>query len=161
MDPTKMDFSLFNWLGFALAILAAIVIGFVWYAKWFPTGKAWMRYQGMDPDSMPRPPAGAMAVSMLLMLAGTFLMMFVFTHTNGVYLDAFRNPATGGQAGYRLSAMDGVMGGLFTWLGFIVPLNLNQVAFERKPWGLFWINAGHYLVVLVVAGLLIATVGAK
>lgn len=154
-----MDFSTFNWLGFALAIVANIVIGFVWYAPWFPTGAAWMRYQGIDPKK-PGKPTG-MAVSMLLMILGSALMMFVFAHTNGVYLDAFRNTATGGKAGYHLSLMDGLMGGFFTWLGFIVPINLNRVAFEKGKWGFFGINVGYYLVALLVAGTLIALVGGK
>jgi hypothetical protein len=161
MDPATFDFSLFNWLGFALAIVANIILGFIWYAPWFPTGKVWLRHQGLDPSNMPKMKGAAMAMSMVLMLVGAVLMMFVFAHTNGVYLDAFRNTATGGRAGYHLSVMDGVMGGFFTWLGFIVPLNLNAVAFERKPWGLFFVNAGYYLVTLVLAGILIATVGGK
>jgi hypothetical protein len=159
MDPAAFDVSGLNWLGLLLAWLALIVIGFVWYAKWFPTGRKWMQLQGMDPDNMPKPPGGAMAVSMLLMLVGSFLMMFVFAHTNMAYQDAFRNEDTGGSEGYDLSVMDGVIGALFTWLGFIVPLNLNAVAFDRKPWSLFFINAGYYLVGLVVAGILLTTVG--
>lgn len=85
-------------------------------------------------------------------------MMFVFTHTNGVYQDAFRNTATGGRAGYQLTLADGLTGAFFTWLGFIVPINLNRVAFERSSWSLFWVNAGYYLVSLLVAGALIALV---
>ncbi|MCA1819860.1 MAG: DUF1761 domain-containing protein, partial [Halobacteriales archaeon] len=161
MDPAAFDLSNFNWLGFALAIVANMVLGFIWYAAWSPTGKVWMRHQGMDPHNMPKMSGAQMAVPMLLMVVGSVLMMFVFAHTNGVYLDSFRNTATGGMAGYRLSVMDGIMGGFFTWLGFIVPLNLNQVAFERKPWSLFAVNTGYYLVTLVLAGILIATVGAK
>lgn len=148
-----------NWLGLGLALLANMVIGFAWYAKWSPTGRIWMRHMGMDPDNMPPPPAKMMAMSMTLMVIGAFLMMFVFTHNFWVYQDAYQNTATGGTAGANLSVMDGVMGGVFTWLGFIVPLNLNAVAFENKPWSLFWVNAGYYLVTLVVAGILLTTVG--
>lgn len=161
MDPAAMDFSNFNWLGFGLSLLFFIVLGFAWYAPWSPTGKVWMRHQGLDPASPPKPRGGEMAKAMVLMLLGSLLMMFVFAHTNAVYLDAFRNTATGGEAGYRLSVLDGVVGGFFTWLGFIVPVQLNNVAFERKPWSLFWVNAGYYGVALVVAGILIATVGAR
>ncbi|HUR64187.1 MAG TPA: DUF1761 domain-containing protein [Candidatus Thermoplasmatota archaeon] len=161
MDPAAFDFSLFNWVGFVLAIVANMVIGFVWYAPWFPTGKVWLRDQGMDPSNMPKMKGAQMAVPMVLMVIGATLMMFVFAHTNGVYLDAFRNTASGGRAGYHLSVMDGIMGGFFTWLGFVVPLNLNAVAFDRKPWSTFFVNAGYYLVALLVAGILIVTVGAK
>ncbi|MFO1533655.1 MAG: DUF1761 domain-containing protein [Thermoplasmatota archaeon] len=159
MDPAAMDFSTFNWLGFALAIVSNIVIGFVWYANWFPTGKAWARE--LKVDMTQRPPPGAMAKSMGLMLVGVVLLMFVYAHNMMVYEDAYRNQMTGGMAGYKLGLMDGVMGGLFTWLGFFVPVHLNLVAFEHRSWKLFGINVGYYLVVMVVAGVLIATVGAK
>jgi hypothetical protein len=161
MDPASFDLSNFNWIGFGLGIVVNMVLGFVWYAAWSPTGKVWMRHQGLDPKNMPKMSGAQMVVPMLLMVVGAVLMMFVFAHTNGVYLDAFRNPQTGGQPGYHLSVLDGIMGGFFTWLGFIVPLQLNSVAFERKPWSLFVVNAGYYLVTLVIAGILIATVGAK
>ena len=159
MDPTKFELSTFNWLGFALAIVATMVIGFIWYAPWFPTGKIWIRLSKMDMNQ--KPPAAQMVMSMVWMVIGAALMMFVYAHNMMVYLDSFRNAATGGNATYHLTALDGLTGGFFTWLGFIVPLNLNSVAFDKKPWALFWVNAGYYLVALLVAGLLIATVGAK
>lgn len=159
MDPAAFDLSKFNWLGFALAIVSNIVLGFIWYASWFPTGKVWMRVTQMDMSQ--KMPGAKMAMSMVLMVIGAALLMFVFAHNSMVYEDAFRNTATGGTAGYKLTAMDGLTGGFFTWLGFIVPLNLNAVAFDRKPWSLFWVNTGFYLVSLLVAGVLIALVGAK
>ncbi|MES2153569.1 MAG: DUF1761 domain-containing protein [bacterium] len=159
MDPTAWSFAGFNWLGLAAALVANVVIGFLWYSKWSPTGKIWMRDQGLDPATMPKPPAKEMATSMILMLVGAFLLMFVLAHDYWVYQDAYRNTATHGKADYSLSPMDGVMGGVFTWLGFMVPVNLNRVAFERQKWPVYFVNVGYYLVTLVVAGLLLATVG--
>lgn len=153
-----MNFGDLNWLAIGLSVLAMMVLGFVWYAPWFPTGKVWMRWMGMDPKNAPKPPGGKMAVSMILMVLGSFLMMFVFAHTNMVYEDAFRNEDTGGEAGFDLRLMDTLTGAAFTWLGFIVPLGLNGVAFENKPWSVFFVNVGYYLVGLLVAGVLLATV---
>ena len=157
MDPTAMNFGDLNWLAIGLSVLAMMIIGFVWYAPWFPTGKVWSRNMGMDPKNMPKPPAGKMAVSMLLMVIGSFLMMFVFAHTNLVYEDAFRNTDTGGEEGFDLRITDTLTGAVFTWLGFIVPLCLNAVAFENKPWSMFFVNAGYYLVGLSVAAVLLAS----
>ncbi|MHB8634002.1 MAG: DUF1761 domain-containing protein [Thermoplasmatota archaeon] len=157
MNPASFTFDGFNWLGFILAIVANIAIGFVWYAPWFPTGRAWIKITKMDMSQ--KPPAAKMVMSMLLMLVGAILLMFVFAHNFMVYQDAYRNTQSGGTAGYKLTVGDGIMGGAFTWLGFIVPLNLNSVAFDNKPWSLFFINAGYYLVSLLVAGILLATVG--
>ena len=159
MDPNAVNFGELNWLAIGLSVLAMMVLGFVWYAAWFPTGKIWLRHMGLDPNNMPKPAGGQMALSIGLMVIGAFLMMFVFAHTNMIYQDAFRNTATGGTAGFELRLSDTLTGAFFTWLGFIVPLNLNAVAFENKPWSIFFVNAGFYLVGLLVAGTLLATVG--
>lgn len=159
MDPDAFNFGALNWLAIGLSFLAMMVIGFVWYASWFPTGRIWLRYSGLDPDNMPAPAGGQMAKSMILMVLGSFLMMFVFAHTNLIYEDSFRNAATGGNPNYNLRLSDTLTGAAFTWLGFIVPLGLNGVAFEKKPWSIFFVNAGYYLVGLLVAGVLLATVG--
>ncbi|HUR68783.1 MAG TPA: DUF1761 domain-containing protein [Candidatus Thermoplasmatota archaeon] len=157
MDPSAFDLSSMNWLGLALAVLANMVIGFLWYARFTPTGKIWMRDLGVPADAQPT--GAQMARGLILMVIGAFFMMFVFAHTNAVYQDAFRNTATGGTAGYKLTWLDGLMGGFFTWLGFFVPVQLSGVAWEGRPWSLYFVNVGYYLVTLLVAGVLITTVG--
>ena len=152
-----MNFASLNWLGLALAVVANMVIGFVWYARSSPTGKAWMKALNMPADTQPAP--GVLLRGLGLMVVGAFLLMFVFAYTNMVYEDAFRNAATGGDAAYELTVTDGLVGGLFTWLGFFVPVQLSGVAWEGRPWSLFFVNAGYYLVTLLVAGVLITSVG--
>lgn len=152
-----MSFSGINWLGVLLAVVANMIIGFVWYARWMPTGKIWMKAMKIDPKA--KPTGGQMAKGLILMIIGAFLIMFVFAHTNWAYQDAFRNTDAGGTEGYDLKIMDGIFGGLFTWLGFFVPMNLGSVAWEGKSWGLFFVNIGYWFVTLVVAGILLVSVG--
>ncbi len=152
-----MNFGELDWLAIGLSLLAFMILGFIWYAPWFPTGKVWMRNMGLDPRRLDKPSGGKMAVSMGLMALGSFLMMFVFAHTNMVYEDAFRNEGSGGREDFDLRVSDTLMGALFTWLGFIVPVGLNQVAFESKRWSTFFVNAGFYLVGLAIAAVLLAT----
>jgi hypothetical protein len=45
--------------------------------------------------------------------------------------------------------------GLLAWFGFIATTTINAVIYAGEPWGLFFLEAGHYLVVLVVMGALI------
>lgn len=153
MDPTAVDFSGFPWLAFALAVVANMVIGFVWYAQWFPTGKIWIRETKMDVNQ--KIPGSEMAKSMIIMVVGALLMMFVYVHNNWVYEEAFRVRGTT-VVSYDLTMMDTLTGAVFTWLGFIVPLNLNDVAFNKKSWSLFWVNSGYYLVSFLVAAMLVA-----
>lgn len=158
MDPDAFDLSSLPWLAIGLSFAAMVALGFLWYAPFTPTGKLWMRAKGLDPANLPAPPQGALAVSLLLMVVGSFLMMFVFAHTNMAYEDAFRNAATGGAPGYELRLSDTMTGAFLTWLGFIVPVQLNAVAFDRKPWSLFAVDGGYYLAALLVAGALLALV---
>lgn len=159
MDPNAANFGDLNWLAIGLSLLAMLVLGFLWYSPFTPTGKIWMRNLGLDPSNAPKPQGGQMATSLLLMTLGSFFMMFVFAHVNMAYEDAFRNTATGGIAGFDLRLADTLTGAVLTWLGFIVPVQLNGVAFENKPWRMFAVDAGFYLVGLAIAGILLATVG--
>src|SRR5262245_53079878 len=98
MDPTGWPDM--NWLGMALAIVFSMVLGFVWFNAKTPMGRVWMRGQGLDPANPPAPPKNMMIQSMAIMVVGSILMWFVFTHTFGVYKDAYRNTTTGGDPTY-------------------------------------------------------------
>ncbi len=152
-----MDFSGINWLGLGLAVLFNMILGFVWYAKFTPTGRIWMREMKIATDA--KPTSAQMAQGMILMLVGAFLTMFVLAHNFWVYQDAGRNVVTNGVAGYKLTLMDGMTGGFFVWLGFFVPQHWSGVAWEGKSWTLFFVQAGYSLVTMVVAGILLVTVG--
>lgn len=148
-----VEFSDLNLLGMGLAVLANIVIGSIWYSPKTPTGRIWMRDTGNTMEQ--KPAAGEMAKSMGLMLIGVLLTMFVLAHTFAAYEDSYRLD----KASYELTLVDGLTGGFFVWLGFNLPIHLNGVAFDRKPWSLFAVNATYYLVAFLVAGILLATVG--
>lgn len=149
-----VEFGDLNWLGMGLAVVANIVIGSLWYSPKSPTGRIWMRDTGHDMSH--KPTGGEMAKAMGLMLIGVLLTMFVLAHTFIAYRDAYRldDPT------YELGIADGLIGGFFVWLGFNLPIQLNSVAFDRKPWSLFTVNSLYYLVAFLVAGLLLVTVGA-
>ena len=149
MDPNTLSFGGLNWLGVGVAVLFNMVLGFVWYAKFTPTGRIWMREMKSPMDA--KPTGGQMAKGLILMVIGALLLMFVFAHNYWVYQDAYRNVATGGTATHTLALMDGVMGGLFTWLGFFVPQHWSGVAWEGRSWSLFFVQAGYSLVTMVVA----------
>lgn len=162
-----VEFSDLNWLGLGLAALVSIILGFLWFSPKTPMGRIWMRGMGMDPANMPKVQAGKMVQSMAIMLVGTFFLWFVFAHTNVAYDDAYDKDCAAdstqslcdGKADYDLTVLDGVMGGLFTWLGFFLPLNLGAVAWENKSWGYALNTTAYYLIQLVVGGILLVTVG--
>ena len=50
----------------------------------------------------------------------------------------------------------GMQLGFWIWLGFVVTSFLNSVLWEGKSWQLYALNISHYLVVLVLAGGILA-----
>jgi len=50
----------------------------------------------------------------------------------------------------------GLFGAVFIWLGYVVPVLLNTVAFEKRSWKLFGINAGFHLAALLAMGMILS-----
>lgn len=138
---TAFDFGNVNWLALAVAVVANMVIGFVWYAPWFPTGKMWMRYMGLTADH--KPAQGEMMKGMIMMLVGAFLMMLVLGHVIGKSVGGVKPD------------MELALGwGFLFWLGFQLPIVMGAVAWEKKAMGHGLINAGYQLVTMLLAALI-------
>lgn len=147
-----VELSDLNWLAILAAMAINIVLGFLWYSPMTPTGRIWLRDMKIPKGA--KPTAKQMAVSMTLMVVGTFLLMFVLQHVFLAFRDAYR--LDGARLG-GLEIGDGLSGAFFTWLGFFLPLNLSSVAWENKPWSFFFVNTVYYLVSLLLAGLIFAS----
>jgi hypothetical protein len=137
-----------NYLAIVVAVVANFVLGFLWYTPLF--GKVWAKEHGFDTTK--KPPAGAFAKGMILMVIGNFLMAYVFAHNIAVW-----NPVTWGLPASEMSPMaNAFTAAIFTWLGSFVPTDLSTVAWEMKSWKLFFINTGYHLVALIVVALILA-----
>lgn len=122
--------------------ILSVVLGFIWYGPLF--GKQWMVLSGV---TMPeeKPSAGSMVKPMIISVIGTILMAYTLTHAL-----AFGNTYLG------ISGISAALQGAFWhWLGFVVPVNLNFLAWEGKSWKLFAINTGYWLVLLALVAILI------
>jgi hypothetical protein len=123
----------------------SVILGFVWYGPLF--GKAWMTMSGV---AMPteKPGFAVMVKPMILSFIGSILLSYVlgfsiFFH-NAYYGTMGLSPA--------LSIA------FLVWLGFIVPAYLNLKGWEGKPWKLFWINTGYWLVFLLASATFIVLI---
>lgn len=129
-----------NYGAVVVAALANVVLGFLWYGPLF--GKTWIRMMGFTRESMEAAKARGMGKSYLLMTIGALVMSYVMAHSvefGSSYLNM-----TGAWAGAQA--------GFWNWLGFIAPITLGTVLWEGKPWKLWVLNAGYYLVALLVMG---------
>ncbi len=117
----------------------AMVVGSLWYGPLF--GKIWSRESGFtDADK-----AAALAnptqmyVSYALTAVGALVMAYVLAH--GLEF---------GNAYLQMSGLTGnLMGAFWFWLGFVVPVVMNEVLFGKKTWTVFGINIAYYLVLLL------------
>ena len=123
------------------AILVAAVSGFLvgglWYGPLF--GKAWQAARGLSDDAMKN-------ANMPMIFGLTFVLnlfsAFILDHTLSTY----------GAPGLNLSVM--ISSGVA--LGFIVPAIGVNYLFSRQSLRLFMIDAGYWLVIYSVMGVVFA-----
>ena len=127
----------FNWLAFAAAVAARVVIGMIWYSP--PLfGRAFSQLTGRSAQDI----QAGLPLSLLSDVIGAAVMAFILAHA--VY-----------YAG-AASWLFGAVVGLLNWLGFIVVTQVALVMYEKRPMRLFLINTAQWGVVLAVMGAIFA-----
>ncbi len=126
-----------NFLAVVVAALANYVIGAVWYGAIFRG--AWQRLSGTGQMKVS-------ALSVILGLVGAFLMSYVLHHALVFANEYLKTSGVGA----------GLMVGFFNWLGFIAPVTIGVVTYEKKPFVLWILNNGYWLISLLVMGIILA-----
>lgn len=124
-----------------LAILAcgvmALALGSLWYGPLF--GKPWMKMMGIQ---KPEKLDSKMKQMMMKNYSLTFIAALVTAYT-------LAHALTFGNAYLNMSGIGaGLQCAFWYWLGFVVPVALGGALWDGKPWKLFFINAGYWLVSL-------------
>jgi hypothetical protein len=125
-----------NWIALVVAVLINMVIGTIWYSK-AGFGKPWAKATGKHPGEM-----GNGNLGYVLTVAGSLVQAWILVHFV--------------RYGGALSFIRGAEIGFFLWLGFVCITSLVHQVFEGRPWRLWQINAGYFLVVLLINGGLLA-----
>jgi len=134
-----MDFMGVKLWAVALAGIATMVIGFLWYSPLL-FARPWMVAMGYDPNDKARiaemqKSAGPMyGISLLASLISAFVLAKVLV----------------GMTIY--SALYGMKIGFAVWLAFVATVQLTDKMFGQRPMKLFLINTGYQLVCYVVMG---------
>ena len=129
-----------NYLAVLVSAIISMIIGFLWYGPLF--GKQWMALMGFKVKDMEKAKEKGMMTSYLAAFIGALLMAFVLAHV----IVAFE----------ATTILEGIQGGFWVWLGFIVTTMLGSVLWEGKSIKLFWLNSIHSLVVLAITGAILA-----
>ena len=136
-----------NYLAVLVCAVAAMVLGFIWYGKLF--AKPWTELMGWTPEKMAAMNASGqknMTMQYALQAIGALLMAYVLAHAL-IFASAYLNVS---------GVAAGLQAGFWNWLGFVAPVTLGSVLWDGKPWKLWFINAGYYLVVLLGMGVILA-----
>ncbi|MBP6913841.1 MAG: DUF1761 domain-containing protein [Candidatus Levybacteria bacterium] len=129
-----MEFEI-NYLAILASGVVMMFLGYLWYGPLF--GKPWMKLVGMTKSSK----KNNMAKEYVLMAISSLVLAYVFDHI----LIAF---------GSNTLVM-ALQGAIWTWLGFIATSMLGGVLWLKRPLSLYFIDAGYYLVGMILIGIIL------
>ena len=131
------------------AVLVAAVVAWVAGAAWYMSlSKFWIAAVGMTPERMEANKRNPYAwVPFVLVFVGHLVMAWTLAGILGHF--------------GTVNVKDGVITGALCWLGFVLTAILANNAFAGRPYRLSAIDAGHYLLVLVIIGAIIGAMGVK
>lgn len=135
-----MDVSV-NYIAVFVSAIASMALGYLWYSP-ILFGKAWEKMAGVEMKK-----EGA-TKSYILMLVSALVVAYVMAHFVWLVAQGF---------GSEVSAASGVSTAFWAWLGFVATTSLGSVLWEAKPWAYWLINAGYWLVNLVLIGAIVGT----
>jgi hypothetical protein len=126
----------FNHLALLISALMQWLLGAIWYSLLF--AKPWMALTGHTAGSKPKIAALAMVSSFAVSLILSFMLAHVVLWS--------------GADGFGAGAMIGFI----CWLGFIGGPMVAQHLYESRPFKLYAINAGYWLVAMLASGGMLA-----
>lgn len=127
-----------NYLAVALAALSAFLIGGLWYSPLLFATK-WAALSGVSEDKLK---SGSMA----MIFGGAFLLNLVAAYVLALFV-------------YGMDAKYGALAGLSVGLCWVSTSFGVSYLFERRPFGLWLINAGYFTVHFTVMGAIIGAMG--
>jgi hypothetical protein len=118
------------------AAVVAMGIGAFWYSP-VGFGKMWMKLTGMGPKDLEK----AKEKGMKKAYGVSFVSLLVMSYILSVFVD------NGGVIG-------GLKTGFWLWLGFVATVSVGGVLWRNEPWTLYLLNISHWLVVVLVMGVI-------
>jgi hypothetical protein len=124
-----------NWLAIVVAAFINMLVGAVWYSS-AGFAKPWMKLTGHKMGE------GSAGLGYGITAIGALVQAFILVHFVR-YAGA-------------ITAVRGAEAGFWLWLGFVGVVMATNIVFEGRPWKLWAINAGYFLVILIINGALLA-----
>ncbi len=134
------DWGAIPWVGVLVAVVAAQIIGFVWYGPLF--GKAWMAAIGKTPESMKADPNQA---SVAQAVTGGVIASILSAITLALLLSLSETP----------DLESGLIIGLLVSVGIMAANAVSGGLYEGRSATATWINVAYSILSLTVMGLII------
>ena len=119
--------------------ISNVIIGMIWYNP-SVLGNTWMKLTGLSSEAVEAGKKKMPLMAFIGMLAA-IVMAYVMAHF-GIAWGVF-------------DVVGAVELAFWLWIGFIVPATLGVVLWEGKSFKLFAINAGYWLVAMIVASIIL------
>jgi|ERR1700733_1417092 uncharacterized protein DUF1761 len=134
-----------NYLAVLVSAVILWVLGAIWYSPAL-FAKPWMELLGIKKGEGKQ---SGLILGMVASFIGDLVLSFILAHII-IWANAF------GFATSAFGFANGGVLGVLIWIGFIAAPNLPQGIYERRPFKLFAINGGYWLVGLFIVGGLLA-----
>lgn len=140
-----MTFAGINYLAVLIAAVVCWLVGAVWYMV---LAKPWMAAIGKTPEEMAerRKRPGA-------------VFPFIYAFAAAVIIAWILAGILGHLGPGQVTLRNGVISGLFCWVGFVFPTMLVNNSFAMRSPMLLVIDGGYWLVVLGLSGAILGAMG--
>jgi hypothetical protein len=125
-----------NWWAVIVAALVNMAVGFIWYSKAL-FAKDWAKATGKKIEDMSGGGSGYLFTTLGALVQAWVLAHFVRYAGSNTFVD-------------------GAITAFWLWLAFVLIVMATNYMFESRSWTLLRINAGYFLVVLLINGGLLA-----
>lgn len=133
-----------NWVAIALATVASMVVGSVWYAP-SVFGNKWMDWAKLDRKKIEKNGWTPILIAILASLVTAYVLAHVTYLSNKFFGNSYM--------------MDALSTAFWVWLGFTAVRFWTHDSFEGRPLKLTVLNAAHELVTFVAMGAVIGWLG--
>lgn len=125
-----------SWWAVIAAAALYMFLGAAWYSRGM-FGKHWAKLSGRKMEDMNGGNQG-MAIMAAAALVQAFLLANLVRDVGATTMS------------------DGILLGFILWVGFVGATSLGDILFGGRPWKLWQLNNGYYLIVLLLNGWLLA-----
>jgi hypothetical protein len=140
-----MVFAGMNYLAIVIAAVAAWLVSAAWYMS---LGRIWMAALSKTPEQMA---ADRQKLGMHL--------PFVYAFIADIVIAWMLAGVLGHLGPGEVTLRNGVISGAFLWFGFVATTTTVNYSFAGRDWRLLLIDAGNWLVVLIVVGAIVGGLG--